>query len=202
MKRYRGPEEDFDDCDERFHASQPTGSALGGRDDARVCGCLSRSVNEMADPRITDIADRCVRVLGKSTDLTLVVLRSHLLLEEQLRFLLDRVMRKPEFLDNARLTFAQQLTLAQAILGAAENEYPWPLIKSVNTLRNKLSHSAEVEDLEASVYSLLQLVPARISLADGVPMPAYRFTMAIAHAVGSLRGAIYAFLGTQRLDMD
>ncbi len=132
--------------------------------------------------------NRYLRILGGTTDLTLLVLRGHLLIEEQLQALIERAVRDAAPLDEARLTFAQKSRLAQAVLGPPfSTDALWYFIGQLNRLRNRLSHSAEVASLESDVDALNRLSEAA---AEAVVPPsserANRLAIALASAGGSL----------------
>jgi hypothetical protein len=52
-----------------------------------------------------------------TTDLSLLILKGHLLVEEQIDRLITRMCEAPKFLDEARLTFFQKFCLTLALVG-------------------------------------------------------------------------------------
>lgn len=82
-------------------------------------------------------------------DPVLVTLKGHLLVEELLEALIRLKCRAPEHLKHARLGFYQKAALARALIGSShENglilpESFWPLVLSLNELRNDLAHQLE-----------------------------------------------------------
>jgi len=70
-------------------------------------------------------------------DLTLLVLKAHLLFEELLRDFLKKQLRHPETIQGARLSFAQVLKLAQALASTLEpDDWRWKALVELNRARN------------------------------------------------------------------
>ena len=107
-----------------------------------------------AEPR-EDAYQRFRRLMPKTQDLTLIVLKGHLLLEEQLQHFLDDLSRKPQALSDARLTFFQRWRLMQAITGHSHSDNIVRFVDGASRLRNRLAHHAEVLELEQAVDGLL-----------------------------------------------
>ena len=92
-------------------------------------------------------------------DLTLLVLKAHLLFEELLRDFLKKQLRHPETIQGARLSFAQVLKLAQALASTLEpDDWRWKALVELNRLRNSLAHEFESESSEAIVERFVALV--------------------------------------------
>jgi hypothetical protein len=97
----------------------------------------------MADKQITDrqVADfrRFLHLLPHGQDLTLVILKGHLLIEEQVRSLVRTRLKKPEALDSASLTCHQAICLAEAL--CPQSNGLWKSAKLLNAIRNDIAHS-------------------------------------------------------------
>ncbi|MFA5252888.1 MAG: hypothetical protein WC454_09940 [Phycisphaerae bacterium] len=100
-----------------------------------------------------DLHNRFRGVMPHSKDPTLVVLKGHLLVEEQLQGIIEDQLSSTSMLKDARLTFYQKLKLAQCIIGRKfsektnfENrEYDFgKATEKLGELRNKLAHNIEV----------------------------------------------------------
>jgi hypothetical protein len=92
--------------------------------------------------------------MSRLQDLTLIVLKGHLLIEEQLEYFMDQAARAPEQLRDARLTYAQKLQLVRALSGMNGEELDFA--KAINGIRNGLAHRAEVKDLPNRIDVLLR----------------------------------------------
>lgn len=78
-----------------------------------------------------------------SDDAALIILKGHLVVEERINAVLEKFVFHPEFMDKARLTFAQKLNVARAMsLDESENSM-WEVLERLNALRNRLSHSLD-----------------------------------------------------------
>lgn len=75
----------------------------------------------------------------------LIALKGHLVLEEMITAAIEKIVFHPEYLDDARLTFAQKLVISRCVSLDDNNNSMWDLISKLNRLRNTLSHSLEGE---------------------------------------------------------
>jgi hypothetical protein len=97
------------------------------------------------------------RLLPPLVNLELVVLKGHLLIEEQLQEFLRATSRHPKSLDDARLNFMQTAHLVRALGGLLYNDHSlWSLVVDLNKLRNRLAHRLEPGDIAAAVDSILR----------------------------------------------
>ena len=98
-----------------------------------------------------DAISRYWKHMPQEDDLTLITLKGHLLIEEQLVNLIEAAVDKiDELLD---LRFAARLKLAKAISHGKFPE-PWKIIEALNTLRNKLAHHLEPAGIETLVANV------------------------------------------------
>lgn len=72
-----------------------------------------------------------------------IILKGHLLIEEQLRTITRSLMANPEHFDKARLTFSNALQLARAVAGHFNQGACWVAAEKLNTIRNHIAHQAE-----------------------------------------------------------
>jgi hypothetical protein len=98
---------------------------------------------------------RLKRLLPKGRDLTLIILKGHLLVEEELSGFLADSSFQPEALEDARLTFLQKLRVVRAFYPLRRNAVQWRIAEELNKLRNKISHHADVADLHSLVDRLV-----------------------------------------------
>lgn len=105
-----------------------------------------------------DAKERFKRLMPRSQDLTLLILKGHLLLEEQLQLFLDSIVRTSRPLEEARLTFHQRYCIFLALSGVNSRDPYWRFIEGTNRLRNKIAHCAEIPDFHKEIDKLLTLV--------------------------------------------
>ncbi|MGT2442206.1 hypothetical protein ACU4I5_05775 [Ensifer adhaerens] len=96
----------------------------------------------MADMRITErqVEDfgRFMHLMPHGRDLTLVILKGHLLIEEQVRHLVRAQLKKPEALDDAQLDCHQAICLAEAL--CPQSDDLWKSVRKLNKIRNDIAH--------------------------------------------------------------
>jgi hypothetical protein len=97
---------------------------------------------------------RIKQLLPKSRDPVLVVLKCHLLIEEQLERLIESRLRDDRALPDLRLRFEQKLKLASALFGRALS-YQEP-VKKLNAIRNKLAHNLDGYDISSLLNEVLR----------------------------------------------
>lgn len=99
--------------------------------------------------------DRFKKYFPKTDDITLIVLKGHLLLEEQLNGLVEVMVRSPEVLfQGERLfTFYQKIRLVESLLGKSNtnSDSIWLNIEKINEIRNKLAHKLDIPELEDKI---------------------------------------------------
>jgi hypothetical protein len=81
------------------------------------------------------------------------------LIEELLTLVIERNMKRPEFLQKARIEFDKKLVLAQGFLaGVSEAEWVWKAIVKLNEARNKLAHNLDTETVERKLEAFMDCV--------------------------------------------
>lgn len=94
--------------------------------------------------------------LPRSDDLTLIVLKGHLLIEEEINGILRMRLAEPKALFDARLSFSQRLAVLKALSGHDSEEiFRFAAIEALNGLRNQLAHNLEPKDIEKRVAAFL-----------------------------------------------
>jgi hypothetical protein len=91
---------------------------------------------------------RMLQHLPTEGDLTLVVLKGHLLLEEILFGMLRAATRYPAAIESARLSFHNLASVAKAIYYEERYDYLWNSIFALNKLRNAYAHRVDPPMLE------------------------------------------------------
>jgi hypothetical protein len=88
-----------------------------------------------------------------SGDLTLIVLKGHLLIEEQLVSLIARNVKDPTALRGFH--FFHRLCLTKAMYYNNENAWVWTSIEKLNKARNHLAHEAEARALKVKANDFI-----------------------------------------------
>ena len=100
--------------------------------------------------------DRFRRLLPPLQSLELLILRGHLLVEEEFRGFLRAHCKHPEELGAARLSFVQMIQLTRAIGGWPRNDALWHFTLGLNAVRNRLAHRLEPGEISSLVDNLLR----------------------------------------------
>jgi hypothetical protein len=90
------------------------------------------------------------------SDLTLIVLKGHLLIEQRIREFISERMLSPAALDDARLSSYQAICLAEALtLPNAEPKQLWDILRQLNTLRNQMAHNLDPQGVEQRIQKII-----------------------------------------------
>ena len=146
-----------------------------------------------------DAYQRVRRFLPPLVNLELLVLKGHLMVEEQLQLFLETLSHHPSSLKAARLSFIQKANLVHALSGI-RNGPEWRFIVHLNTLRNGLVHRLEPGDVAALVDNLLRSYwqkEFRTPLSNR--QRASRLRQTLAFIIGMLSGYVEGFAAVQRL---
>lgn len=91
----------------------------------------------ITDEQVADFK-RFVELLPRE-DITLIILKGHLLIEEQLWKVISSRLRKPGALRDSRITSYQAICLAEAF--CPEDKDLWQSAKKLNKIRNEIAHN-------------------------------------------------------------
>jgi tRNA(Phe) wybutosine-synthesizing methylase Tyw3 len=81
-----------------------------------------------------------VEHLRKVDELTLVILKGHLVIEEQLERIITTFVFHPSYIEESNLRFAQKVAIARSMSLDEPANPLWELIVAINALRNELAH--------------------------------------------------------------
>lgn len=107
------------------------------------------------DPEAEIRIERVRKHLPAGNDLTLIVLKGHLLAEEALDDLIRFYCKQPEHLDDVEIGFFIKARIARALSGHIVWTGLWPLIEALNSLRNAVAHKLETPKLRDRVTKFL-----------------------------------------------
>ncbi len=99
-------------------------------------------------------------------DMTLMILKGHLLIEEQIAFLIKNRIPKPDALKEVDLTSHQQICLAEALVEeiclSGNDLWLWPAIKKLNKLRNDIAHNLSKPGIDDRIADFINRVPNKM----------------------------------------
>jgi hypothetical protein len=137
-----------------------------------------------------DPLDAIKRHLDRTDDPTLLILKTHLLIEERLREVLARICRSSDELPGARLSFYQVLCLCRAVIGR-HDEPAWDFVARLNEVRNRMAHHLDPGDLDELLGSVVEKLG--FNHADRLRTSVERFRMAALYACGyfdAIKGSV------------
>lgn len=128
----------------------------------------------------TDIKRLAKHLPIDSADVSLLILKGHLLLEELLNEYLESKLPRPEHLEEARLTFFQRVAITRALEPLGPNDWVWSALAKLNTARNAFAHNLEPPNAEAKRNEFIASVPLDdVSQPSGVPSPFRPLALAV-----------------------
>jgi len=117
--------------------------------------------------------------------LEILVLRGHLLLEEELRKLILRKCAKPEvFRLHDRTPFKGLLVLCEAMYGTTVPNWMWTALRELNRVRNSLAHKLEDRGVQAGVGGILMAFEAHdptYSHVEGGVLQQFNYCLSALH---------------------
>ena len=99
---------------------------------------------------LQDVVTAKLRVLKHlpTGDLSMIVLKGHLLIEELLHAIVSSRTKNPQSVLDARLSFFQLGQIAKALTYEQRFEPIWDAIFALNSLRNTFAHTLDTPDLD------------------------------------------------------
>jgi len=128
---------------------------------------------------VPEVIERVMAHLPNALDPTLVILKGHLLIEEELNAAIADRVKDSKYLEDARLRFDQLLSIAKALYFKQDQAWVWDGIKKLNSLRNLLAHQLEPPNLKAKSDELLDHVEKKMGLLPGSKPVRFRGAIAM-----------------------
>jgi hypothetical protein len=100
--------------------------------------------------------------IPKVNDVTLVVIKGHLVVERCLYSILSANMNYPKYLEEAKLSFAQLLNLVKATSKLPLHQETFDGIKKLNSLRNHLAHNLPNQETYKKIECFINSVGIKI----------------------------------------
>ena len=96
---------------------------------------------------------------NKDADPVLIILKGHLLIERLVRQFINSMLPNPKAFEKCGFNAAQCIAIAESM--CLENEEPawlWRQVKDLNSIRNKLAHTLDGENIEQRIDSFVSTV--------------------------------------------
>lgn len=148
----------------------------------------------MNEPHIGDHAIDSLRrfysLLPRSDDASLVILKLHLLVEEQIRAFVDERLLSPDALKAARLDCHQVICLAESL--AQEGIHPtyWEVARKLNELRNKIAHNIEPSGIIERMRNINMMLENNPKDAKSTPEILHAFEFSISTIYHGIAGYV------------
>lgn len=125
----------------------------------------------MAGIDIFSVFERFQEHIQISDDLTLMILKGHLLIEEQIWLLLCNRLTSVEALEKAELTTHQKLCLAEALVddfsrSGQDTNWLWPALKKLNKLRNDIAHNLTPSGIADRIRDFIDRCPEKLGTSN------------------------------------
>lgn len=132
----------------------------------------------MAEIDLYSTFDRFKEHLPTGGDLTMMILKGHLLIEEQVWLLISNRVASGAALEGAKLSTLQKLCLAEALIddfsrsvqnGCYSDEYAdwlWPALKKLNTLRNNIAHNLTASGINDRIRDFVARCPEKLGTTN------------------------------------
>lgn len=96
------------------------------------------------------------------SDLTLIVLKGHLLIEEELNKIIKNDFEYPEAILTGRFSFTQSYRVVMASHFKENRKWLWDSIDHLNKIRNKFAHNLEPKDIDSDISKFMEKVHSNI----------------------------------------
>lgn len=125
----------------------------------------------MPDKHITDRQGkafwRFLELLPHGKELDLVILKAHLLIEEQVNALInERLKNSSVILEEERFESYYRICLAQSFFAPDFQPWLWRALKQMNKLRNRVAHRIEPKGIDNLIEDIIKSVPFKYGVGS------------------------------------
>lgn len=116
------------------------------------------------------------KMLPHERDQDLVLLKSHFLIEAQVRKIVDERLKNPDAIIENRIDFYQTICIAQAFFPANFQPWLWDALKKLDKIRNVTAHKLAPKNLNNKIEDFITSFPSDFT---DFPADTSRFEMAL-----------------------
>lgn len=102
---------------------------------------------------------RFLSLLPHGKDTELVLLKAHILIDEQIHQIINGRVKNPDALKDGRLECHQAICLAQSFFPPEFQPFLWDALKKLNKMRNDIAHKAENTGLHDRIEGFITEYP-------------------------------------------
>ena len=118
---------------------------------------MDKILNSEPPPELKEITKKWVNRMNlfknhypvDSEDISLKIIKGHLLIENLLIQFLENSVINPNYLEKADLRFYKKLNVARSLDESDDNNWAWDACTRVNNLRNAFAHDLDANDKTA-----------------------------------------------------
>jgi hypothetical protein len=133
---------------------------------------------------------RVSRHLEPIEDVTLLLLRSHLLVEQQINAALHKILPGFASLDVGRLTYHQRIQIVRALDGNRKAEDALRFAERLNLIRNRLANQLEPTGVENTIADFVNEMATSVTIRfDG----SYSLGLRMAMCIGYICTILHSF---------
>jgi hypothetical protein len=131
---------------------------------------------------------RFITRLPHGKDVDLVILKAHLLIEEEVNAILRARLRDPDvLLAEERFESIYRIRLAQSFFEPKYLPWLWHSLIQLNKLRNRVAHSIDPKGREHIMEDIVNSIPSAGGKDDRSPQDRFEFALWVLHeAVSSM----------------
>jgi hypothetical protein len=130
---------------------------------------------------------RFILLLPHGKDVDLVILKAHLLLEEQVNALLEaRLQNASALLAEERFESYYRIKLAQAFFPDGSHNWVWRALMQMNKLRNRVAHRIEPKGRDNLIKDIVSNIPGAGKPKSDTLQENFEFAMWLLHNAVSL----------------
>ena len=118
---------------------------------------IKKDLTQMMEGRFNYWNELSKKHFPKTSDLTLIILKGHLLLEQMLTSIISHYCSSSDHIIKAQLRFPQKISLVRALLSTPTSKDAWETLALINTIRNDLSHNLEPPKLKEHLAAAKKL---------------------------------------------
>jgi len=107
---------------------------------------------------------RCFEHLPKEKSLEYLILKGHLLAEEEMLSYIKRAMSNPTAILEGRFSFYQLVQVVEAMRPAGAEQWLWEALRGLNRLRNEMAHNLQPKDFARKAEEFARIVEGHTGL--------------------------------------
>jgi hypothetical protein len=147
--------------------------------------------------RFTKYHDELIHQLSEIDDLSVVVLKCHLVIESALDFIISLIFFHPRYILEGRFNFVQKVNVARSYCLRQDIEFVWSGLLAINTLRNEIAHNLSGSRRQRKMKELRALFLVNSS----IEYIAFYETASEAHIVQGISAECLALLSAFEEDL-